>query len=43
MRTNAPILDPAWKVEQLNLEDLVLTYMTRAVAQDRRPKLEVRS
>ena len=43
VRTNAPILDPAWKVEQLNLEDLVLTYMTRAVAEDHRPKLEVRS
>ncbi len=43
VRTNEPILDPAWRVEQLNLEDLVLTYMTRAVAEDRRPKLEVHS
>jgi ABC-2 type transport system ATP-binding protein len=43
VRTDEPILDPAWTVGQLNLEDLVLTYMTRAVAQDRRPKLEVRS
>jgi ABC-2 type transport system ATP-binding protein len=43
VRTNEPILDPAWTVEQLNLEDLVLTYMTRAVTQGRRPKLEVRS
>ena len=43
VRTNQPILDPGWTVEQLNLEDLVLTYMTRAVAQDRRPKLEVHS
>jgi len=43
VRTNEPILDPAWTVEQLNLEDLVLTYMTGAAAHDRRPKLEVRS
>ena len=43
VRTNEPILDPAWKVEQLNLEDLVLTYMTRAVAEDHRPKLEIHS
>ena len=43
VRTDEPILDPAWTVEQLDLEDLVLAYMTRAVEQDRRPKLEVRS
>ena len=30
VRTNEPILDPAWTVEQLNLEDLVLAYMTRS-------------
>ncbi len=42
VRTDEPILDPSWAVEQLNLEDLVLAYMTRAVEQDRRPKLEVR-
>ena len=41
VRTNEPILDPQWTVEQLNLEDLVLAYMTGAVAQDRRPKLGV--
>jgi ABC-2 type transport system ATP-binding protein len=43
VRTNEPILDPAWTVEQLDLEDLVLAYMTGAAAQDRRPKLGVRS
>ncbi|MGH9107264.1 MAG: ABC transporter ATP-binding protein, partial [Acidimicrobiales bacterium] len=43
VRTDEPILDPSWAVEQLDLEDLVLAYMTRAVEQDRRPKLEVRS
>ena len=43
VRTDDPILDPAWTVEQLDLEDLVLAYMTGAAAQDRRPKLGVRS
>ena len=43
VRTTQPILDPGWTVENLDLEDLVLAYMTRGVEQDRRPKLEVRS
>jgi ABC-2 type transport system ATP-binding protein len=43
VRTDGQILDPSWHVEQLDLEDLVLAYMTRAVAQDRQPRLEVRS
>ena len=43
VRTDQPILDPVWKVESLDLEDLVLAYMTRGVEQDRRPKLAVRS
>lgn len=30
VRTDDPILDPAWMVEQVNLEDLVLAYMGRA-------------
>jgi ABC-2 type transport system ATP-binding protein len=42
VRTAKPILDPSWLVEQLDLEDLVLAYMTRGAAQDRRLKLEVR-
>ena len=43
VRTDQPILDPAWTVENLDLEDLVLAYMTRGGGQDGRPKLEVRS
>jgi ABC-2 type transport system ATP-binding protein len=43
VQTRHPVLDPAWTVEQLNLEDLVLAYMSRA--QDgrtaARPVLEV--
>lgn len=30
VRTNDPILDPAWTVKPVTLEDLVLAYMTRA-------------
>jgi ABC-2 type transport system ATP-binding protein len=30
VRTDEPILDPAWTVEHLDLEDLVLAYMGRA-------------
>jgi ABC-2 type transport system ATP-binding protein len=29
VRTEAPILDPAWTVSELSLEDLVLAYMSR--------------
>ncbi|MGP0028156.1 MAG: AAA family ATPase [Streptosporangiaceae bacterium] len=38
-----PVLDPAWTVEQLSLEDLVLAYMSQAAdtAPGRRPVLEV--
>jgi ABC-2 type transport system ATP-binding protein len=43
VRTDEPILDPAWSVEKLDLEDLVLAYMTRSVEHDRRPKLQVHS
>lgn len=43
VRSNEPILDPSWTVEHLNLEDLVLAYMTGAVTQHRRPELGVRS
>ena len=43
IRTEAPILDPAWTVSELTLEDLVLAYMSRPTAADRnvRPVLEV--
>jgi ABC-2 type transport system ATP-binding protein len=39
VRTEAPILDPAWTVAQLGLEDLVLEYMSNPVTA--RPALEV--
>jgi ABC-2 type transport system ATP-binding protein len=43
VQSRHPILDPAWTVEQLNLEDLVLAYMSQAngSTRDRRPVLEV--
>ncbi|MBA2952790.1 ATP-binding cassette domain-containing protein [Nocardioides sp. MAH-18] len=42
VRTDAPVLDPAWEVSRLTLEDLVLAYMSRqALARaDARPSLE---
>jgi ABC-2 type transport system ATP-binding protein len=42
IRTGQPILDPAWSVSQLTLEDLVLAYMGRSIpAQPERALLEV--
>ncbi|MFC5835226.1 ABC transporter ATP-binding protein [Nonomuraea insulae] len=41
VRTDAPILDPAWTVSTLTLEDLVLAYMSKP-ALDRQAALEVR-
>ena len=43
IRTESPILDPAWTVSNLTLEDLVLAYMSRAEAPraNHRPVLEV--
>ena len=43
VQSRHPVLDPAWTVEQLNLEDLVLAYMSQAseTARGRRPLLEV--
>ncbi|HET6297882.1 MAG TPA: ABC transporter ATP-binding protein [Kribbella sp.] len=44
IRTDQPILDPAWTVTQLTLEDLVLAYMGRrptTTEQNGRPLLEV--
>ena len=41
IRTDKPILDPAWTVTQLTLEDLVLAYMGRDVQPAERPVLEV--
>jgi ABC-2 type transport system ATP-binding protein len=43
VQTRHPVLDPAWTVEQLNLEDLVLAYMSQAANghSSARPVLEV--
>jgi ABC-2 type transport system ATP-binding protein len=43
IRTEAPILDPAWTVSQLTLEDVVLAYMSQPGGADHnhRPVLEV--
>jgi ABC-2 type transport system ATP-binding protein len=45
VRSDSPIYDPSWTVEQVGMEDLVLAYMAQAdVAEGRRPALsEVRS
>jgi ABC-2 type transport system ATP-binding protein len=39
VRTEAPILDPVWSVGRLDLEDLVLEYMSNPVTT--RPTLEM--
>ncbi|MEU4410200.1 ABC transporter ATP-binding protein [Streptosporangium sp. NPDC023963] len=41
VRTDAPIHDPAWTVGRLGLEDLVLAYMEKRTADNRRAALEV--
>jgi ABC-2 type transport system ATP-binding protein len=43
VRTGSPIDDPAWVVEQVGLEDLVLAYMSHAPdpASNGAPALEV--
>ncbi len=43
IHSRQPVLDPAWTVEQLSLEDLVLAYMSQAANGHRssRPALEV--
>jgi ABC-2 type transport system ATP-binding protein len=40
VRTDDPILDPAWTVEQVGLEDLVLAYMARSQKSQRQPRLK---
>jgi ABC-2 type transport system ATP-binding protein len=40
VRTEKPILDPAWEVSSLTLEDLVLAYMRGAAGTTARPALE---
>jgi ABC-2 type transport system ATP-binding protein len=41
VRTDGPIHDPAWTVSRLSLEDLVLAYMEKRTAENRRVALEV--
>src|SRR6266487_3840984 len=41
VRTSDPVLDPAWTVSEVGLEDLVLTYMRQAAGRGRRRDLEV--
>jgi ABC-2 type transport system ATP-binding protein len=41
VRSTAPIDDPSWTVEQLDLEDLVVAYLTEANTAARLPVLEV--
>jgi ABC-2 type transport system ATP-binding protein len=36
VRTRGPVLDPAWTVSQVGLEDLVLAYMSQAAGRRRR-------
>jgi len=36
VRTSGPVLDPAWTVSEVSLEDLVLAYMSQAAAGGRR-------
>jgi ABC-2 type transport system ATP-binding protein len=38
VRTDGPVLDPAWTVEQLSLEDVVLAYMSQAGQAAQRPR-----
>lgn len=40
VRSSVPVDSPLWTVEQLDLEDLVLAYLTRAVTAGRVPTLE---
>ena len=41
VRTSGPVLDPAWTVSGVGLEDLVLAYMSQAAGRGRRNHLEV--
>jgi ABC-2 type transport system ATP-binding protein len=41
VRTSGPVLDPAWTVSEVTLEDLVLAYMSQATGRGRRNHLEV--
>jgi ABC-2 type transport system ATP-binding protein len=36
VRTSSPVLDPAWTVSEVSLEDMVVAYMKQAAGRDRR-------
>ena len=38
VRTSDKVLDPAWTVSEVGLEDLVLAYMSQAAGRGRRPR-----
>jgi ABC-2 type transport system ATP-binding protein len=41
VRSSGPVLDPAWTISEVGLEDLVLAYMSQAAGRGRRNHLEV--
>ena len=41
VRSVGPVLDPAWTVSDVGLEDLMLAYMSAAAGRGRRNHLEV--
>jgi len=38
VRCQGPVLDPAWTVDELSLEDVVLAYMGRGAREEHRPR-----
>jgi ABC-2 type transport system ATP-binding protein len=43
VRTSGPVLDPAWTVSEVGLEDLTLAYMSQATRRGHRDHLEVQA
>jgi ABC-2 type transport system ATP-binding protein len=41
IRTDDPVHDPGWTVEEVGLEDLVLAYMGQAAARSKKPRLGI--
>jgi len=42
VRSTEPVIDPAWTVEEVSLEDLMLAYMGHASGSPQGQRLEVR-